>query len=110
MHYLIKTVISLKNLMPPPPSESAHVMLEHFQALTTFDIKTEKCDLPTFYWLPKLHKMNHIYQIQVTVTLANIQNTLHPRFFKTRIIISKKYQPPPPQNQMVVPFKKRTLC
>ena len=32
------------------------LLFEHIQALTKFDIKIEKSDLPIFYWTPKLHK------------------------------------------------------
>ena len=28
----------------------------HINTLTKIDVKIDKCELPTFYWLPKLHK------------------------------------------------------
>ena len=31
-------------------------LLHHIDALTKSNIKIDKIDLPTFYWLPKLHK------------------------------------------------------
>ena len=41
--------------------------------LTKIDVKIDKCELPTFYWLSKLHKrpyMNHVvFQIQVTALI-----------------------------------------
>ena len=32
-------------------------LLAHYiNTLTVIDVKIDKCELPTFYWLPKLHK------------------------------------------------------
>ena len=30
--------------------------MHHINTLTKIDVKIDKCELPTFYWLPKLHK------------------------------------------------------
>ena len=32
------------------------LLLNHINALTKINVKIDKCELPTFYWLPKLHK------------------------------------------------------
>ena len=32
------------------------LLVHHINTLTNIDVKIEKCELPTFYWLPKLHK------------------------------------------------------
>ena len=32
------------------------LLLRHIDTLTKSNIRTDKLDLPTFYWLPKLHK------------------------------------------------------
>ena len=32
------------------------LLLHHIDTLTKINVKIGKCDLPTFYWLPKLHK------------------------------------------------------
>ena len=32
------------------------LLLHHIDTLTKKNVKIDKCDLPTFYWLPKLHK------------------------------------------------------
>ena len=32
------------------------LLLHHIDTLTKMNVKVDKCDLPTFYWLPKLHK------------------------------------------------------
>ena len=37
------------------PTDKGQISVKHIQTLA-FEIKIEKCDLPTFYWLPKLHK------------------------------------------------------
>ena len=31
-------------------------LVHHINTLTKIDVKIDKCELPTFYWLPKLHK------------------------------------------------------
>ena len=33
--------------------------MHHINSLTKIDVKIDKCELPTFYWLPKLHKRPH---------------------------------------------------
>ena len=33
------------------------LLLRHVETLTKSNIKIDKLDLPTFYWLPKLHKI-----------------------------------------------------
>ena len=33
--------------------------MHHINTLTKIDVKIDKCELPTFYWLPKLHKRPH---------------------------------------------------
>ena len=32
------------------------LLVQHINSLTKIDVKIDKCELPTFYWLPKLHK------------------------------------------------------
>ena len=32
------------------------LLLHHIDTLTKINVKIDKCELPTFYWLPKLHK------------------------------------------------------
>ena len=46
------------------------LLLRHIDTLTKSNIKIDKLDLPTFYWLPKLHK-NPSYQIIVTALLPS---------------------------------------
>ena len=33
-----------------------NLLLHHIDKLTKINVKIDKCELPTFYWLPKLHK------------------------------------------------------
>ena len=37
-------------------SEERQTSLHHIDALTKINVKFDKCELPTFYWLPQLHK------------------------------------------------------
>ena len=32
------------------------LLVHHINTLKKIDVKIDKCELPTFYWLPKLHK------------------------------------------------------
>ena len=32
------------------------LLVHHINTLTKLNVKIDKCELPTFYWLPKLHK------------------------------------------------------
>ena len=32
------------------------LLVQHINTLTKINVKIDKCELPTFYWLPKLHK------------------------------------------------------
>ena len=32
------------------------LLVHHINTLTKINVKIDKCELPTFYWLPKLHK------------------------------------------------------
>ena len=50
------------------------LLQRHIDSLTKSNIKIDKIDLPTFYWLPKLHKIltNHAsYLILVAVLLTS---------------------------------------
>ena len=57
------------------------LLVHHINTLTKIDVKIDKCELPTFYWLPKLHKrykQSHVlYQIQVTALLHFFRSILH---------------------------------
>ena len=35
------------------------LIVHHINTLTIINVKIDKCELPTFYWLPKLHKRPH---------------------------------------------------
>ena len=32
------------------------LLVHHINTLTKINVKIDQCELPTFYWLPKLHK------------------------------------------------------
>ena len=57
------------------------LLLYHIDTLTKINITIDKYELPTFHWLPKLHKilLNHAsYQILATALLPFVQSILHP--------------------------------
>ena len=56
------------------------ILLKYIEALTKFDFKIEKCDLSTFYWLPKMHKnhyKSHFIQIQVIAEIPFETHDIH---------------------------------
>ena len=56
------------------------LLVHHINSLTKIDVKIDKCELPTIYWLPKLHKRpykSRLYQIQVTALLPFFRSILH---------------------------------
>ena len=40
----------------PAQMTKDQLLVHHINSLTKIDVKIDKCELPTFYWLPKLHK------------------------------------------------------
>ena len=68
--------------------------MHHIKTLTKIDVKINKCELPTFYWLPKLHKRAHLCavtymtEISLIVTLNN-QFNLTP--YKSRFISNSSH-------------------
>ena len=40
----------------PAQSTKDQLLVHHINTLTKINVKIDKCELPTFYWLPKLHK------------------------------------------------------
>ena len=40
----------------PHTVDAFKLLLHHIDTLTKINVKIDKCELPTFYWLPKLHK------------------------------------------------------
>ena len=50
------------------------LLLRHIDTLTKSNIKIDKLDLPTFYWLPKLHKNR--YKSRFISTSSNCSTTI----------------------------------
>ena len=40
----------------PAQLKKDKLLLHHIDTLTKINVKIDKCELPTFNWLPKLHK------------------------------------------------------
>ena len=52
---LDKRTILLKKDAPAQLTKD-QLLVHHINTLTKIDVKIDKCELPTFYWLPKLYK------------------------------------------------------
>ena len=57
-HYVevLKGELNSTSTYAPGQLTKDQLLVHHINSLTKIDIKMDKCELPTFYWLPKLHK------------------------------------------------------
>ena len=53
---VLKSEFSSTSTYIPAELTEDKLLLRHIDSLTKSNIKIDKIDLPTFYWLPKLHK------------------------------------------------------
>ena len=53
---VLKEELNSKSTYVPAQLTKDKLILHHIDALAKSNIKIDKLDLPTFYWLPKLHK------------------------------------------------------
>ena len=70
---VLKEKLNSTSTYVPAHLTKDRLILHHIDTLTISNIKIDKIDLPTFYWLPKIHKnpYNHVsYQILVTALLV----------------------------------------
>ena len=50
------------------------LLVHHINTLTKINVKIDKCELPTFYWLPKLHK--HPYKSRFISNSSHCSTTI----------------------------------
>ena len=57
-HYVevLKGELNSTSTYAPAQLTKDQLLVHHINSLTKIDVKIDKCELPTFYWLPKLHK------------------------------------------------------
>ena len=57
-HYVevLKGELNSTSTYAPAQLTKDQLLLHHINSLTKIDVKIDKCELPTFDWLPKLHK------------------------------------------------------
>ena len=57
-HYVevLKGELNSTSTYVPAQLKKDQVLVHHINTLTKINVKIDKCELPTFYWLPKLHK------------------------------------------------------
>ena len=53
---VLKEELNSSSTYVPAQLTKDKLVLRHIDTLTTSNIKIDKLDLPTFYWLPKRHK------------------------------------------------------
>ena len=80
---VLKGELNSTSTYVPAQLTKDQLLVYHINTLTKINVKIEKCELPTFYWLPKLHKRPYIrftyvlYQIQVTALLPFFLSILY---------------------------------
>ena len=57
-HYVevLKGELNSTSTYVPAQLTKDQLLVHHINTLTKINVKIDKCELPTFYWLPKLHK------------------------------------------------------
>ena len=57
-HYVevLKDELNSTSTYAPAQLTKDQLLVHHINTLTKMDVNIDKCELPTFYWLPKLHK------------------------------------------------------
>ena len=60
-HYVgvLKGELNSMSTYLPARLTKDHLLMHHINTLTKINVKIDKCELPTFYWLPKLHKRSY---------------------------------------------------
>ena len=53
---VLKEELNSTSTYVPAQLTKDKLLLHHIDTLTKINVKIDKCELPTFYWLPKLHK------------------------------------------------------
>ena len=57
-HYVevLKGELNSTSTYVPAQLRKDQLLVHHINTITKINVKIDKCELPTFYWLPKLHK------------------------------------------------------
>ena len=81
--YVLKGEWNSTSTYVPAQLTKDKLLLHHIENLTKIDLKIDKCELPTCYWLPKLHQ--HPYTSRLisnsshgTSLLQFFKSILHP--------------------------------
>ena len=78
---VLKEELNSTSTYVPAQLTKDKLLLCHIDTLTKSNIKIDKLDLPTFYWLPKLQKIlinQASYHILVTALLPSYLSISHP--------------------------------
>ena len=81
-HYVevLKGELNSTSTYVPAQLTKDQLLVHHINTLTKINVKIDKCELPTFYWLPKLHKrpyksrfISHSSHCSTTILSKHIQ-------------------------------------
>ena len=80
---VLKKELNSTSTYVPAQLTKDRLLLRHIDTLTKSNIKIDKLDLPTFYWLTKLHKnpyksrfISHSYHCSTTILSQHITSTV----------------------------------
>ena len=74
---VLKGELSSKSTYVPAQPTKNTLLLHHIGTFKKINVKIDKCELTTFYWLPKLHKNSIKYQIIATALILFFHSILH---------------------------------
>ena len=56
---VLKGELNSTSTYVPAQLTEDQLLVHHINTITKINVKIDKCELPTFYWLPKLHKRHY---------------------------------------------------
>ena len=65
------------------------LLVHHINTLTKINVKIDKCELPTFYWLPKLHKRP--YKLSFISNSSNCSTTIFSKHITSALTAVKDH-------------------
>ena len=86
--YVLKGELNSTSAYIPAQLTKDKILLHHIDTLTKINVKIDKCELPTFYWLSKLHKnpfniKRDFYSDVYTILSWDLSNMDHMRISGT---------------------------
>ena len=86
---VLKSGMSSTSAYVPAELTKDKLLLRHIDSLTKSNIKIDKIDLPTFYWLPKLH--NNPYKSRFISNSSHCSITILSKFITSALTAVKDH-------------------